>query len=540
MTSERVVLRRYRRRIIGWGAGLGLVVLIVGAVITLVRVENDLERRTEDRLTALGYGGLAASFDGQDGTIACATAVTPADAEIIQAEVSDVRGVRSVTIEEACVSAEPVSTMAPPTESAASADAEEPADAIAPGEDVDAAPDSAPTNIAEAPGTIGELIATDPQFSALRSAAALAGRDEIDAPGSFTIFAPTNDAFGALDPSVAGELNADPRLMATVLAHHVIDGAVTAAELPSGPVEMTDGTSVSVSLSDTGVVELTSGDVVAQVTTADLTGSDGVLHVIDQVLLPADLDLGFDEPDPLTAAMYRDGQLTLDGVVADDSQQGGLVGVSTTRLDPDNVIDQLQIDPASAIEAGQAFGLAVLIDVLVVELAEGVASIEPGGLVLRGTVVDNASRDAIATATADLSGLVVDVVDRPTATPEQAANVAAAMNDDLVTQPIEFAPDSAQPLDSAIATFDLLAAEAKRYGGVVVTVEGHTDTSGDADTNEVLSQLRAEAVVAALIDRGVPADDLVALGLGETDPLIVDGEEDAAASRRVTVVVELR
>ncbi|MEM8618153.1 MAG: fasciclin domain-containing protein [Actinomycetota bacterium] len=540
MTSERVVLRRYRRRIIGWGAGLALVVLVVGAVITSVRVENDLESRTEDRLSALGYDSLAASFVGQDGTIACAIPVAPGDAEIIEAEVSDVRGVRSVSIEEACVTAERTSAAALPTESVASPDVQVANDETAQDADLDESADTAPATTVDAPGTIGELIATDPQFSALRGAASLAGFDEIETAGPFTILAPTNEAFGALDPSVAGELNADPELMATVLAHHVIDGAVPAAELSSGPVEMIDGTSVTVSVADSGVVELTSGDVVAQVTTPDLTGSNGVLHVIDQVLLPADLELGFEEPDPLTAATYRSGRVTLDGVVADDAQRIGLVGVSTSRLDADNVSDQLQVDPASGITAGEAFGLAVLIDQLVVEFVEGVAAIEEDGLVLRGIVVDADSRDAVTAATADLSGLAIDVDVRPIATSEQAAAVAAAMNDLIIAQPIEFAPDSSAPLDSAAAVFDLLATEAKRYGGVVVTIEGHTDTAGDADTNEVLSQLRAEAVVAALIDRGVPSDDLVAVGFGDSDPIIVDGAEDAAASRRVSTAVELR
>ncbi|MEM9513228.1 MAG: fasciclin domain-containing protein [Actinomycetota bacterium] len=561
-------LRRYRRRIIGWGAGLAIVVLVIGAIVTLVRVENDLESRTEDVLTELGYVGLAATFDGQDGTIACAAPVSSSDVDVIETEVASLRGVRSISVEPACV-VESALVEAPEGTTEIASDADDlatraaPTDGVEPGASVatdadaedaaESAADTGPTTADDAgTATIGELIAADPQFSALRNAASIAGLDEFDAPGAFTIFAPTNEAFGALDAAVAGELNADPQLMEAVLAHHAIDEVLLADELPAGELTMADGTTVDVARSGDGTVTVSSGDVVATVTSADLTASNGVLHVIDQVLLPADLDLGLDsttatEPTTpatdvaeVTTATYRDGQLVLDGTVADESQRAGLVGVATGRLDSDNIVEQLTVDAQSGIEPGVAFGLAVLIDALVVDFAEGTAAIVDDGLVLRGTVVDAAARARVEAATADLDGVELAIVDRPVASTESAAALAADMSATLAATPIEFAPGSDQPLESAAPVFDRLAADAKRVGGVVVTIEGHTDTAGDEATNLVLSQLRADAVVAALVDRGVPTADLVAIGRGETSPIVVDGEEDAAASRRVTVVVELR
>ena len=68
---------------------------------------------------------------------------------------------------------------------------------------------------------------------------------------------------------------------------------------------------------------------------------------------------------------------------------------------------------------------------------------------------------------------------------------------------------------------------------MAITVAGHTDSDGDADENLVLSQLRAAAVRQALVDRGVEAEAVTAEGFGSTRPVLVDGVEDKAASRRV-------
>ena len=101
----------------------------------------------------------------------------------------------------------------------------------------------------------------------------------------FTVFAPTNDAFDALatalDTDLAGIL-ALPNL-ADVLLYHVVAGPVTAAELVDGPVPTLNGSDV--------VVDLTNGVMIndAMVTTADVFSENGVVHIIDGVLLPPNL-----------------------------------------------------------------------------------------------------------------------------------------------------------------------------------------------------------------------------------------------------------
>ena len=64
--------RRYRRRILGWGAAALAVTFVAGSAITLARVEDDLESRVDDELVDAGIVGVTASFSGQDATLDCA------------------------------------------------------------------------------------------------------------------------------------------------------------------------------------------------------------------------------------------------------------------------------------------------------------------------------------------------------------------------------------------------------------------------------------------------------------------------------------
>lgn len=70
------------------------------------------------------------------------------------------------------------------------------------------------------------------------------------------------------------------------------------------------------------------------------------------------------------------------------------------------------------------------------------------------------------------------------------------------------------------------------------TIEGHTDTDGEAQANLGLSQRRADAVRQFLIDNGIGGDRLVAEGFGETVPVIVDGVENKDASRRIEFILQ--
>ena len=122
-------------------------------------------------------------------------------------------------------------------------------------------------------------------------AAALEAADLVDtlkAEGPYTVFAPTDEAFEAaladLDLT-ADELLADTELLTSVLTYHVVEGEFSAAdvvELDGQQVETVNGESVTISVDGDAVMV---ND--ATVVTADVDASNGVIHVIDAVLVPA-------------------------------------------------------------------------------------------------------------------------------------------------------------------------------------------------------------------------------------------------------------
>lgn len=136
---------------------------------------------------------------------------------------------------------------------------------------------------------IVDIAVGNPDFSIL--VAALQEADLVGAlqgDGPFTVFAPTNDAFAALLAALdvsAEDLLAQPDL-SKVLLYHVVSGAVLSTDLEDGMTAVTlNGESVTVSLD--GGVFINDSEVVA----ADIEATNGVIHVIDAVLVPSDFEL---------------------------------------------------------------------------------------------------------------------------------------------------------------------------------------------------------------------------------------------------------
>ena len=123
------------------------------------------------------------------------------------------------------------------------------------------------------------------------------------------------------------------------------------------------------------------------------------------------------------------------------------------------------------------------------------------------------------------------------ATEASAAELEDRLNALVTSEPITFESASAALTADTPAVLDRVAALAKSLAGVVVVVEGHTDSDGGPANNLALGTARAQAVVSALAIRGVPVAGLEPVGVGSAEPVLVDGEEDRAASRRVEFVV---
>ena len=125
-------------------------------------------------------------------------------------------------------------------------------------------------------------------FSTLVAAVAAAGLVEtLQGEGQFTVFAPTNEAFEALPAGLVDKLllpeNKD--LLVKILTYHVVSGKVMAADVAAGEVPTVEGQNITIT-TDMGVQ--VNG---ANVVTTDIEASNGVIHVIDAVILPPDVDI---------------------------------------------------------------------------------------------------------------------------------------------------------------------------------------------------------------------------------------------------------
>jgi len=131
--------------------------------------------------------------------------------------------------------------------------------------------------------TIAAIVSNDPNFSTLLAAVQAAGLTQtLSGPGPFTVFAPTNAAFAKVPADQLNALLANPTQLRAVLLYHVVPGRVTAAQVSRlTSAKTVNGANVNVSASG-GMVMIND----ATVTKADVAASNGVIHVIDSVLLP--------------------------------------------------------------------------------------------------------------------------------------------------------------------------------------------------------------------------------------------------------------
>jgi transforming growth factor-beta-induced protein len=141
-----------------------------------------------------------------------------------------------------------------------------------------------------APGTIVQIAASDPQFSTLVSLVKKAGLAGALSQGSLTVFAPTNAAFTALQkaaPKTFAAVAANKALLKTILTYHVLGTKVDsmdaiAAAKQMASVKTLQGEKIKLSL--VGPKLTLNGS--AQVVKADIMASNGVIHVINSVIVP--------------------------------------------------------------------------------------------------------------------------------------------------------------------------------------------------------------------------------------------------------------
>ncbi len=234
----------------------------------------------------------------------------------------------------------------------------------------------------EDPGTIVDIAASNEDFSTLVAALSAADLvDTLNTPGPFTVFAPTNEAFAAaleaLDMS-AEELLSNTDLLTTILTYHVVDGMVLAEDVVTLDSATTiQGEDISIAVVDGGVVLNDSVNVV----TTDIVGSNGVIHVIDGVLVPPSvMEMMMSSMEEMEAPT-----MTIAEIAAADGRFTTLLaavtaaGLDTTLADPEAgpltvfapTDDAFAALPAGTVEALLADPTGALTDVLTYHVVAG-------------------------------------------------------------------------------------------------------------------------------------------------------------------------
>jgi OOP family OmpA-OmpF porin len=515
---------------------------VATAPIFVNRVEADLEDRVPDELAAAGFSGLTAAFSGQDGTLSCDAPL--GDPEAARQAAYDVWGVRSIDLDRSCRvntgddSDAAASTTAASTTSVADTE---------PGTAEESSGDAAATTVASTSvpavptfETVAAAVAGSPQLSLLTVLLEEAGlAADLADPNAdpITLFAPNDTAFESLPADTLAELRSDPETLRMVLVHHMTPGRLSSSDLVSGQLEMSDGALVDVDADAPSIAGI-------PISVTDIDATTGVVHIIDGVIVPDELDLT-DPVEPASVDVRLEaGAITLSGMVATEAVRATLVAAAEG---PDvTVTDELMVDAGPGLDAESATPLASLIEVLRTRLSAGSTGFDGEELYLDGTLrseSDRAAAELIATAAGVEAALAAptEATDDDEDDDDDAATVLEdELNVYVTANPILFEPGSAQITAASAPVLDRIVELALPFDGLTITVQGHTDSDGDADQNLVLSRLRALAVEQALVARGLGDDSVDFEGFGSEQPVLdASGVEDKVASRRVQFQVNV-
>jgi uncharacterized surface protein with fasciclin (FAS1) repeats len=200
------------------------------------------------------------------------------------------------------------------------------------------------------PGTIVQQAQADARLSTLVEALNAADLAPVLSSGSssssFTVFAPTNDAFAKLLTELGvtkEQLLADKTLLTSVLTYHVLPTRVTKAEIPAGKAITTvQGGIFKIDATESALVITDGRNRKSQITATDVPASNGVIHVIDTVLLPANKNI------VQTAQAAPEFSVLVEAVVAADlvdalSAQGPLTVFAPTNAAFANLLAELGV-----------------------------------------------------------------------------------------------------------------------------------------------------------------------------------------------------
>jgi uncharacterized surface protein with fasciclin (FAS1) repeats len=155
------------------------------------------------------------------------------------------------------------------------------------------APTTTPTTSSAAPaetsGSIVDVASANPSLKMMTAAIQAAGlTSTLQGKGPFTVFAPTDQAFASV-PAATRQRVLQPEnraILTRILTYHVVSGEITSSQLKSGDVKTVEGKTIDIQVNSERV---TVND--AKVTQPDIRANNGVIHVVDRIIIPPDVNL---------------------------------------------------------------------------------------------------------------------------------------------------------------------------------------------------------------------------------------------------------
>ncbi len=354
--------------------------------------------------------------------------------------------------------------------------------------------------------TVADVIVESENHQTLEAALLAAELvDTLQGAGPFTVFAPTDAAFDALPEGTLDELLADPTGDLTkILLYHVVADSAVSADLSDGQIiETLLGQNVTVTISDDGVFI---ND--AQVTTADIEAENGVVHVIDVVLMPdlrpetvVDIVTANDTLSTLVAALTRE-DLTTDFLAILEGD-GPFTVFAPTNAAFDSLFTELGVASLDEIDAAtldSVLQMHVLNGrVLSTDLTEGMTALSILDQVLTFSVEDGAS-------VTDPTGRVSNITD----VDMEAQNGVVHLVDTVLLygDPLETVVDIAVAKSEFSTLVEALTREDLTTDFITV-LEGEGPFTVFAPTNAAFDALFVELGVASLDEIGAGTLDSV-------------------------------
>ena len=354
-------------------------------------------------------------------------------------------------------------------------------------------------------------------FNTLVAAVQAAGlEDALRGDGPFTVFAPTDEAFAALPEGTVESLLADPEALSQILLYHVIAGKVMAADVSDGlSADTLQGAPVAFAIVD-GKPMINDANIVA----TDVEASNGVIHVIDSVILPpaegameddamADDTMAMDIVDTAIAAgSFNTLVAAVQAAGLEDALRGDGPFTVFAPTDeafaalPEGTVESLLADPEALSQILLYHVIAG--KVMAADVSDGLSADTLQGAPVAFAIVDGKPmiNDANIVATdVEASNGVIHVIDSVILPPAEGAMEDDAMADDTMAMDI---------VDTAIAagSFNTLVA-AVQAAGLEDALRGEGPFTVFAPTDEAFAALPAGTLESLLADPAALSDILL-------------------------------